>query len=360
MQDFEKSPLQLYCEEQDRVHLDRSYAWQYQNVALKMNRTYFTNLFLSDITWRGDHQQNWVGSIEGQQSSGKSIFGLNIGIRLGLAFRYPFVLDRDLFSNPYDLEFALRNGEKRRTFQYDEQPQRTVGIGSGSIRLSLSDWVEIARYTQKNIIYCSPEIQEHAHYFVFQQVEYDIKRINNPVCRECKSYSLCQAHFYSTLCEKGKVNNGIKFYERDGYPIEFSFMLLTKRLSDKMLMPRGIVTFPMISPATALLYDEIKGRNITNFEGFINDAWKRKINEVMAFIDKYFEKLVTYREWKSSRWLVCGSKPVIEGWFYKEFTTSKFTHDEVKIFISLIRQEVADRCNKINTGQSSFDKLGKV
>lgn len=360
MQNFEKSPLQLYCEEQDRVHLDKSFGWQYQNVALKLDRTYFTNLFLTDVHWRGDHQQNWVGSIEGTQSSGKSLFGINIGIRLGLAFRFPFILDRDLFANPYDLEHELRSGERRRTYQYDEQPQRMVGVGSGSTRVSLSDWEDIARYTQKNIIYCSPEVMDHSHYFVFQQVEYDIRRINNPVCRECKRYSECQATFYSTLCEKGKVKHGVKFYERDGYPIEFSFMLLTKRLSDKMLMPRGIVSFPMISPSTALLYDEIKSKNITNFEGFINQSWKRKLDEIMEFVDEYFERLTQWKEWKKDKWLACGSKPVIEGWFYHKFTTAKFTHDEVNIFIGLIKQELAERCNKINRGESTFSALGKA
>ena len=359
-QDFERSPLQIYCEEVDKKHFDSSYSWQYQNLALTIDRTYVTNLFLKDLEWRANHQQNALISIEGSQSSGKSLFGINVGIRLGLYFNFPFLLDRDLFANPFDLESELRQGQRRRTYQYDEQPQRMVGIGSGSTAISLSDWEDIARYTQKNIIYCSPEVMDHSHYFVFQQVEYDIKRIKNETCLKCKYYADCQSNFYETLCEKGKVNKGIKFNERDSYPVEFSFLLLTKRLSDKLLMPRGIVSLPMITPATAKLYDEVKKKNIYNFENFINKAWDKKVNEITEFIDGYFEKLVQWREWKKSRWLAPQAKAVIEGWFYTKFTTSRFTHDEVKIFIALIKQELSTRCNKINTEQSTFEKLGKV
>lgn len=357
--DLEKSPLELFDTEIDK-HNPSSGFWEMYEKALSRDRQYFTNLFLMDLDWRANHQQNALISIEGQQSSGKSLFGMNIAFRLGLFFNFPFIIDRDMFANPYDLDFELRKGERRRTFQYDEQPQRMVGVGSGATKVSLSDWEDIARYTQKNVIYCSPEVLDHSHYFVFQQVEHGIKRLHNDTCRNCPHLKECQTDFYKTMCEKGKVNHGIKFWERDGYPVEFSFLLSTKRLADKLLIPRGVVTLPMVTPATALVYDQVKKKNILDFESFTNKSWNRKLEEIHEFVDEYFDKLTRWKVWGKTRTFGAENNAVIEGWFYTKFTPSRFTKDEVKMFIGLIKQELNSRTNLINSGQATIGSLGKV
>ena len=162
---MERSPLEVYCEQVDERYPNENYMWHYYEIASKVDRTSFTNIFLSDLKWRADHQRNFVGSIEGQQGCGKSLFGIKLGFILGKLFGVPFNLERDIFANPAVLDDELRSGTyRRRTFLYDEQPKRKVGIGSASTQIALKDYEEICRYTQNNLIYCSPEVEEHAHY----------------------------------------------------------------------------------------------------------------------------------------------------------------------------------------------------
>ncbi len=330
----EGSPLQKYCEEIDYKNYDKTFAWYYYELAMKQVPSEFiTNILLKDYEWRANHQQNVLDSTEGTQSSGKSIFQINKAIWLGNIFGNPFNLERDIFSNPYDLDLAIRNPEEvRRTFLYDEQPQRMVGIGSSSTKISLKDYEEIGRYTQKNVLYASPEVREHSHYFVFKQVDYDVNRLSNPTCRKCEKFSHCVKNYYSTLCD-------ITFDKRDGYPIDFRFMLYTKRLADQVMMPRGIVTFPMLAPRTAKAYDDIKKRNIRNFENYENNSWNKKIELMRNFVNDRFDSLI--KETKDGKRPV--SKDLIKVAFFDEFTTNRFLSEEVEMFVVKIKQMIEEK-----------------
>lgn len=335
MNDF--SPLQKYCEGIDLKYYEKTYGWYYYELALKkVPSSFMTNILLKDYEWRANHQQNILDSTEGTQSSGKSIFQINKGIWIGNIFDNPFRLERDIFSNPFDLDLEVRNpNEVRRTFLYDEQPQRMVGMGSASVKISLKDYEEIGRYTQKNILYASPEVRDHSHYFVFKQVDYDINRLSNPVCRKCDKFAQCTKNFYSTLCD-------IEFNKRDGYPIDFRFMLFTKRLADGVLMPRGIVSFPMLSPKTAKAYNEIKKKNIQAFENYENNSWERKVQLMRDFVNENFDSLIKDTD--------TGKKPIslklIKVAFFNKFTTNRFLSEEVELFITLIKQMVEEKLSK--------------
>jgi hypothetical protein len=274
------------------------------------------------------------------QSSGKSLFSLNLCLWLGKYYNYPFVIERDIYANPWDLEKELKEGDRRRTYLYDEQPERLVGMGSAALKVSLSDWEDIARYTQKNVIYCSPSVRDHSHYFIFEQVDYDIKRISNKVCLDCSDYAKCQTDFYHTLCEKGVHDKGINFWSRDGYPVSFSFMLKTHRMSDKQVVPRGVVTFPMVEPKTALRYDAMKKKNLENFEKLINNAWNLKIKEIEKFMNEHFSDLVV----EGKHGLQPASKKVIESYFYEAFPPGKMTVDECGTLIARLTAELKKKC----------------
>lgn len=342
---MELSPLAQYCESFDSRFIDKSLDWTYQYAKEKIPTDYFSSLFLKEIQFRADHHQNNLIDVEAEQASGKSLFSIDLSIRIGTAYNYPFVLERDIYINPMDLEPELRKeGDRRRTFLYDEQPKRKAGIGSGTADLSLSDWQDIARYTQKNIIKCSPETYEVRSYFWFRQVDYQIKRLENKKCVNCSEYSRCQASFYKTLCDTGEVDKKIPFWERDGYPLNFSFMLYTKRLRDKLFVPRGVVSLPMVTPATALKYDEVKKENIDRFESFNSGLWNKKLGEMDIFILENFNHLTKKKEKKFGTIIMPESKAVIEGWFYTKFGTQKYTRDEVGIFLGLIKQKLNEKC----------------
>jgi len=335
----EVSPLQAYCKQVDLKYYEKTYGWYYYDLALKQVPTDFiTNLVLKDFEWRANHQQNILSSTEGVQSSGKSLFTLNMAIHAGNFFHFPFILKRDIYSNPYQLDQDIRNNEEsRRTFLYDEQPQRMVGMGSYSTKISLKDYEEIGRYTQKNVFYCSPEVHEHAHYFVFKQVDYDIDRLTNEKCKSCALYAKCNFEKYSTLCE-------IPFFERDGYPKQFRFMLYTKRLSDQVLMPRGIVSFPMLAPKTAKEYDSIKSNNIKNFENYANNAWDKKMGDIEKFVDEFEQELIK----ETYKGIAPVNKRLIESKLYEKFGQNRFLKDEIAIFVEIARQLLQEKCAEQN------------
>lgn len=339
---MDRSPLELYCESVDAKYPDASYMQLYYNVALKLDRDYFTELFIRDLKFRATHQRNFVGSIEGLQGCGKSLFGIALGLILGKIFNNPFVIESDIFANPSELDYQLRQGgNRRRTFLYDEQPSRNVGLGSSSTQLSLKDYEEICRYTQNNLIYASPEVMDHAHYFIFKQVDHDPPRIKNETCKKCKKYDECLKNFYSTMCK-------IPFNERDGYPKRFNFVMLTRRLSDKLFIPRGVVSLPMVSPETALRYDVIKDKNINKFEKYESDSWRRMLKEIDVFAKKYQDRLIKKVIFKTGSKFKPESKEVIEGWFYDSFTSSRYTKGQVDILVSMVLQKLRHRCEQLN------------
>lgn len=336
---WEKSPLQIYCEEIDKKYSDKNYGWYYLNLALKLDPKYFTNLLLKDWKWRADHQQNILASIEGTQGSFKSLFGLSAGIHLTRFFGVPFNFKTGLNVDPDDLDYNVRHGKNRETFIYDEQPQKSVGIGSKTTQISLKDYEEIGRYTQKNILYCSPEVYDHAHYFVFTQYTSDMYRIKNEKCLKCDKYSECQASFYKTLCD-------IPFHERDGYPLKGGFILLTKRLMDKIFMPRGIVEFPMVTPNTALLYNKFKQKNIKKFEKGQTNAWKHRMDDLEKFLKEKKSELMFFDDVKE-KWKL-ETKAVFKSVFYSYFGNRKFTTEEAEILIGTAYSKIRKKADAYN------------
>jgi len=339
---MDRSPLELYCEEVDAKYPDATYKQLYYNIALKVDKKYFTDLFIKDLEFRASHQRNFVGSVEGLQGCGKSLFSIAIALILGNLFHNKFTLERDIFANPSELDYQLREGKnRRRTFLYDEQPSHNVGIGSSATQLSLKDYEEICRYTQNNLIYASPEVLDHAHYFIFSQIDNDPPRILNKTCKSCPKYDVCLKEKYKTLCK-------IPFYQRDGYPKMFNFMLSTRRLSDKLFIPRGVVSLPMIKPDLALRYDKIKNKNIIKFEKYETDSWRRMLKEIDKFAKDYQDNLIRKVITKTGSKYKPESKEVIEGWFYDSFTTTRYTKGQVDILVSMVRQKLTHICETLN------------
>jgi len=336
------SPLEEYCAEIDSKHPDKTYMWLYWNVAMKVAPKYFTTIFLKDMKYRAEHQKNVVASAEGQQGCGKSLFSICLATILAVLFTYPFDIYKDLFTNPAELDSELHSIDtRRRTFIYDEQPQRIVGTGSRSTQIGLKDYEEICRYTQNNLIYCSPNILEHAHYFVFKQVEFDPPRVTNKKCDECSNFAKCQQDFYKTLCD-------IPFYERAGYPKRFNFMLETKRLADKTFVPRGIVSLPMIPHELATKYNEVKAKNIKKFENYEDDVLKNQLLEMKKFVEENEKDLI--RKDKQGNFIP-KKRGLLRIAFKLHFGKGRFVTDEVEDFLDIVRQSLLHVCETLNNDE---------
>ena len=342
------SPLQKYCQDMDDRNTEMSFREIHRQVRA-LDTQYFTNIVIKDWEWRANHQQNIIASIEGQQGCGKSLFANDMCLRLGQMFNNPFLPERDLYINPFDLDHELRTcGSRRRTFLYDEQSKRRAGMGSVTTAISLTDYEEICRYTQNNLIYCSPEIVNHAHYFIFKEVNYGVERKMVKACRECVKYNECHADYYDTLCD-------LKFWERDGYPVSFSFMLETKRLSDSIFVPRGVVTLPMVSWKSADIYNKVKAVNIKRFENFENDSWDNQKKMMEEFAKEYEATL--FIPLKKGGFKIAPAKR-IELKFFDKFGTERFTNRQVDVFVERVKEILTDRLESyINENEDSISDV---
>lgn len=331
-----------YCEQVDKVYPDKTYKEFWHGLASEIDSSYITKLFVNDLQFRADHQKNFVGSLEGAQGVGKSLFANALAFILGNIFGYPFVIERDIFIDPSELDSALRVDADRRTYLYDEQKDFNTGVGSSTTNLKLKEYEEKCRYTQKNLIYVSPTVLDHAHYFVFKQFQHDPERIENKTCAVCYKKQDCLLNKYSTLCE-------IPFNMREGYPICFKFMLLTKRLSDGKFMPRGVVSLPIIKPEYALRYNNVKAKNIKKFEQYQSDGFKNILKEVAEFVKSEQNNLLFKVTSKTgiTKYKIENIK-VVETYFLQYFDKSRFSMKEVENLIGYARQQLRHVCETLN------------
>ena len=300
------STFEEYCETIDEMMLMKELPLQsYQTLCLeiKNNRkkfpdpNYIYNLLIKDFEHRAKFRKNIIMSIEGDQGEGKSLFGLFWAYKLGEIFGQPFNIKKNLYAIPEDFNIKIRDAKFRSTHFLDEQRKANIGVGSKATELKLMDFEEQMRWTQKNIIYASPSIKDHSHYFIFKAKKID-RVENKEYCAVCpkKYQDKCYTKQFETNCPPNfiKRNNGKKvtFWERSGYPTALTFMLKTKRKDDGYLVPRGFVTVPIVTPKTAVLYDKIKGKNIRKLTRFEDDSHKEKLDIVENFIKAFKDKCV--------------------------------------------------------------------
>lgn len=271
-----ESPLEEYSKLMDKILEDnvKSSHLSYAEQIHESNPHYFRNLLITDWKYRAEHQMNVVMSIEGQQGKYKSLFGITSAYIIGDIFGVPFDMRKNLYAFREQMNEGYKNGVNRSTHLLDEQSNLNVGIGSQRTALSLIDKEEQLRYSQKNLIYISPHLKEHSHYFIFKA--WDYTRIENP---KCPCNPDCQKNKWKTQC-------GIPFWERTGYPKSMTFLLSTPHRLTGYPIPRGFIQFPMPTPETMILYDEIKAKNVKLLESGKEDAGQVKRLIVKNFLEK--------------------------------------------------------------------------
>lgn len=338
-----------FCDTIDREMINQDASNdQYLKLAIQMyedrkvypNQNYIYDLLIKDFEHRARFRKNVIMSIEGLQGEGKSFFGLFWSYKLGEIFGVPFDIKKNLYAFPEELDEKLRESKNRTTHFLDEQRSANIGVGAVAQQLKLKDFEEQMRYTQKNIIYASPEVRDHAHYFVFEV--FDMKRIENEDFKEFKD------------------EKKLKFWEKSGYPMKWVFLLKTHNKYTKGLVPRGYVTVPMVTPETVTVYDRIKRKNLKKLERFQDNAFKIKQKLIKEFVKEYKEKCiqmigtVVERAYKlkddegnpiikklvfDNRKYAVVSKDVIESHIY-EFLGGQhqFTTRELTIMVSVSKQ----------------------
>lgn len=331
-----ESPLNAFSYSMDKK-LRNQTIYDYYDFIDKIPEENITMLFLADIKYRADSQLNVLIEHYGEQGSGKSLFEQFLALKIGEIYGLPFDMENNTVADFDQLDSVLHNSPFRSTFVVDEQPKSFVGFGSSTTLKSLKDYEEMGRYTMKNIIYIAPSEREHASYYVFKEDQHNsVERINNPACLNCHMQKECLKDFtqnrFNTLC-------GIPFYEKHGYPKKFHFLLLTRRKTDDLLMPRGYVGLPMLPPDLVQKYDSIKKRNIDIFEQKESLAWDTQRKQLEEFVKIYKPKLL-FEDKKGEE--KTQSLNVIKAYLFDHFGKRRYTTSEIGIMASLVKAELIE------------------
>lgn len=349
---FLESPLSAFSNFMDKK-LRNQTIYDYYDYIEGIQPEKIGNLFLSEIQYRANNQLNILIETYGQQGSGKSLFSIGWAFKIAEIYGVPFEMKTNITVDFDDLDIILHNSPFRSTFVVDEQPTNFIGYGSVSTKNSLKDFEEMARFTQKNIVYIAPTEREHASYFVFKEDEKkSVERINNPRCLAClkKNDCLGKIHLnkFKTLCD-------LPFWERHGYPKHFNFLLLSHRKTDNYLMPRGYIEIPVLSHEKMIEYDSIKIKNIDALDKKESSAWEKQRKQLSDFSKKYEPHLITvvkkrekiiqnndvFFETRKEKKVV--SMNTIKGLLMDFFGKRRFTTTELEIMAALIKAETQEK-----------------
>jgi len=242
MNNLNDSPLSEKFDSFDMQHTDWTYR-DYQQYAANMELCppeQMNFLLKEETEWKFDHGQNIVASMEGPQGKGKSLPFSSFGLFLGSVYGNKFT-PNNIYFLPEELEEALSNAGERETFMRDEHLYSRVGMMSHMINDNLSDYEEQLRINQNNLLFCSVELQNHAHF----------------LCFEAK-------HTVWTMKNEKK------------YPKMFYAMLSTPRYTDrKLFVWRGFVSFQMPPDDFVEAYDKRKRKHIENLKNKYGDTLKQ-------------------------------------------------------------------------------------
>lgn len=298
--EFKQSPIAQICMNFDVQHLDQ-FTDFYYGTAINSRPEFWNEMLLKEFEWRFKHKLNIVFSIEGEQGSGKSKIGLYLCCLISKIFQKDFSINNVCFTIE-DLNEKISKSVEKETFLLDEQRITKVGIMSLMVQQNLIDYEEQLRISQNNLGYCSPELREHSHFFVF------------------KTYPHIER-------------------DEEGYPKFFTALFSTKRHYDNQLMPRGLMTFPMINKEFNEQYEKKKLEHINNLKNRHYTTFTSLEMDVNDITKKYGKTLIKF--------LATGKKIPIEKkslmiLIYKELGTGKYTVQGYEFLAELLKQKVRE------------------
>jgi hypothetical protein len=374
-----ESPFKKYCDAQDKyVMINNASHNFYESQAeelYKHSPGYITEVFEAEAHFRAKTFNNEIISIEGQQGTFKSIFGAALSQHiLCPAFKQP--LDPKTFfsrwyCNAEELDEKIRVDDYKTVHVLDEQKKAVIGKGSVSANLRLSDYEDQCRKTQKSIIYISPEIFDHSHYFVFKS--HSTPRLQNPLCELQKNgkctqgerINECFSHETKTLCSK------VKFNQRTGFPESIIFRLYTDNLYTGRKVCRGFLEIEPPSPEIfAYYFNIVKPLFLNKLEKNIDFLHSRYTKLTEGVIKAHLIELIIISGHKSvkkiklkqsdgseiledqiidtERW-VSANKSVIEAKLYEfEQSTRKWTISQIEYLVDNIKHKLDLICQEKN------------
>lgn len=329
-----ESPFEQYCDLIDRKAytedwLDSKHdaiAWEIYN----REPLYFSKSLIEDFKFRARFKGNILASVEGPPWSGKSLFAGRWILELSEIFGMPFSWN-NLTWLPEELETKLIKSKSRETIWVDEKQKKRVGLGSRTTDLNLLDFEEMGRKTQKNIIWCSPEVGRSNHYFYFKA--YDLERINNQKCEKCEKADKCfrLPSQTKTLCE-------IPFFERLGYPKHLIFRLKTYSKLEERPLVRAYVQVPIPSPDFIKEYEIHKDKFIKKLEKQEPDDSFSALKEIAAKIIKERKEDLYYFN-RHGEYVPVQNK-IVKSIVYDEIGMRRYPNEMIEIIRNIISNAI--------------------
>lgn len=259
-----KSPMKKFLTDFDNAHLHWTYN-EYWRYAMAQDFRVWNALLVKEITFRKDKGLNFIWSIEGEQGDGKSM-GLTrikqiIDEHNEVKFKLKSFLSKLHFFHE-DLEESLSTPGRRTCDVLDEQT-KMHGLMVRFIEDQLANFEDIYRKPQRSIGYASPSLRRHEHFFIFEAL-------------------------------------GDIYVNKEGEPSAVALLLKTKRKSDKMIMPRGIIKLKTPEPELWEAYNKKKDKFIEKMQS--------KQGGVMARIEKDADKVIKKAGDSLYRYLKDGTK----------------------------------------------------
>jgi hypothetical protein len=254
----QESPLKQEFDKFDVEHI----RWgidDYKEYALQVPAQYTTNLTLTDWQWRAEHGRNVIASAFGETGSGKSSFISYACLYCGNIFRQPFTTD-NVYYEPEELKEAISKAKPRETFLRDEHLHGEAGMMSDLVSSTLTDFEQQLRRKQNNFFFASVNLEDHAHFFVFE-----LKHI---------------------------------LYDATGYPTHIMAMLKTPRYTDtNCFVWRGLVAFPFPEKKYWEAYTKRKDNHIERLvKQYGNNIAPVNIDAVKIFKKRHEELYTKTRE----------------------------------------------------------------
>lgn len=390
MGESQDSQFMKYCRSMDEgvntsEYFGEEYYWdQIRKIRANKGDDYFWHLWLQEVEYQAKYEGHIIASVHGGTGTMKSLFSCAALTEVGRIFGVPFDVEKNTYINLSDLDVALRDSPFRSSHLKDEQPLTQFGAGSWAEQMSLRDFENTQRKSQRNIFFVAPQLREHQHRFIFQSMDDNIRRMNNIYCEICppEIKSLCMAKNnekdfskkFETLCppEIELLRGGaVPFYEKEGYPKYCEFTLFTAKNFESSawprLVPRGIIKAPMPAPEIVMAYEKIKNANLEKLKSQKDSGHEYLNRLIQSFLDAVGkDKLIRVKgdELKKSvrlagqikfitidnRKFVPESKGVIQSYFFN-FTESsrRYTSGQMKIITDMIIKDLLDYCDARNT-----------
>lgn len=265
---------------------------EYKNYATtKIPPSFLREGLKKDFEQRYKEKNNIVMYIYGNQGSGKSLLGIELGLELGKIYKKPLKVKNITF---FDAQFCnnLKETKYKDTLIHDEADEKTYGALSAYYSGEIQDAMYRNRATQQNYIFCSPHEGERGQ-FITIDVK-NTRKDKNGIPQQIEA--LLYTSWYND--SEIRVCRGILIWDISQEALDFYKKYETNKTDslDKIKKDLG-GTFDIVTIVANKKYEELKNKLILKPKNdneeykIVKGAYFGDIIEIDGDIGKYTNDL---------------------------------------------------------------------